>query len=90
MSANNFSAYRGRLAKAGAAIADALRGLPDVGEIADDLATTFQKSLVPRERLTVALSVMMSLDPDSRDTLIRTAERGRKADSVFRRAWRHG
>ena len=50
----------------------------------------------PSERLTVASAAMLSLDPDSRDTLIRAAERGRKADTVFRRAWpaagrdRHG
>ena len=53
-------------------------------------AATFRKSLDPVERLTLATAAMLSLDPASRDTLIRTAERGRKAEDVFRRAWRHG
>ncbi len=93
-----------RLDRASAAIADALRILPAAGdpgymppgEIAEDLAIIFRKRLGPSERLTVASAAMLSLDPDSRDTLIPTAERGRRADSVFRRAWpaagcdRHG
>ena len=98
MNANAISTHQGRLAKAGAAVADALRVLPAAGdpghmppgEIAEDLAITFRKRLGPNERLTLASAAMMSLDPDSRDTLIRTAERAKRADEVFRGAWRHG
>ena len=99
MSANNFSTHRGRqsqLGKASAALADALcirpvNGDPGYipGELVEDLATVFRKRLAPCERLTVASAAMMSLDPDSRDAIIRTAERGRRADSVFRREGCH-
>ncbi len=93
MSANDISSHRSRLDKAGAAVADALRILPVAGdpghmppgEIADDLAIIFRKRLGPNERLTLASAAMLSLGPDSRDALIRAAERGRKADQVFRR-----
>ena len=100
MSANNFSTHRGRqsrLGKASAALADALcitpvDGDPGYipGELIADLATVFRRRLEPCERLTVASAAMQSLDQDSRDALIREAERGRKADAVFRGAWRHG
>jgi len=85
-----------RLDNASAAIADALRVLPSAGEpghmppgdLAAGLASIFRKRLGPCERLTVASAAMLSLDPDSRDTLIRAAERGRKSDQVFRRVGR--
>ena len=94
MSANHVSTHQGRLAKAGAAVADALRILPVAGdpghmppgEIADDLAIIFRKRLGPNERLTLASAAMLSLDPDSRDTLTRAAERTKRAEQVFRRA----
>jgi len=54
----------------------------------EDLAKVFRRRLQPNERLTLASAAMMSLDPDSRDALIRAAERGRRADSVFRRTGR--
>ena len=93
MSANHVSTHQGRLAKAGAAVADALRVLPAAGdpghmppgEIADDLSIVFRKRLGPNERLTLASAAMMSLDPDSRDTLIRAAVRAERAEQVFRR-----
>ena len=100
MSANNFSTHRGRqarLGKASAALADALcikpvNGDPGYvpGELVADLAKVFRRRLEPCERFTVASAALHSLDPDSRDALIREAERGRKADAVFRGAWRHG
>ena len=85
-----------RLDRAGAAVANALRALPAAGEpghmpagdLAAGLATILRKRLGPCERLTVASAAMLSLDPDSRDTLIRAAERGRKAEQVFRRVGR--
>ncbi len=83
-----------RLDGAGAAVASALRvlpvagdpGHPAPGEIAEDLAAIFRKRLGPCERLTVASAAMLSLDPDSRDLLIQAAERGKRAERVFRRA----
>ena len=56
----------------------------------DDLAKVFRLRLQPNERMTLARAAMMSLDPDSRDKVLRAAERGVKADAVFRGAWRHG
>jgi len=56
----------------------------------EDLAKVFRRRLQPNERQTLARAAMASLDPDSRDALVREAERGRKADAVFRGAWRHG
>ncbi len=87
-----------RLDRASAAVANALRALPvagdpghmPAGDVAAGVATILRKRLGPCERLTVASAAMLSLDPDSRDTLIRTAERGRKAEQVFRRVgYRH-
>ncbi len=82
-------------------IADSFGGFCNVADLAKpeaatDLAIIFRKRLRPRERLTLASAAMQSLDSDSRDTLIRTAERGKRAEQVFRRAWpaagrdRHG
>ncbi len=51
-------------------------------------AAKFRKQLNPNERLTLATAAMLSLDPDSRDALINTAERNRRADAAFRRAAR--
>jgi len=78
-----------------AIIADSFGGFCNVASLAQpaavpDLAKVFRRRLQPNERFTLASAAMMSLDPDSRDTLIRAAERGRKADAVFRGAWRHG
>ena len=75
-------------------IISALRGLPDVGDMPPDdivaeLARDLRKHFTPSERLCLALGAMHSLSPDARDKLIRTAERGRKADSVFRRVGCH-
>ncbi len=99
MSANNFSTHRGRqsrLGKASAALADALcitpvDGDPGYvpGELVADLATVFRRRLAPFERLTVASAAIQSLGQDSRDALIREAERGRRADDVFRRVGCH-
>ncbi len=83
-----------RLDGAGAAVASALRVLPaagdpghmQAGDIAAGLATILRKRLGPCERLTVASAAMLSLDPDSRDLLIQAAERGKRAERVFRRA----
>ena len=93
MSANHVSTHQGRLAKAGAAVADALRILPVAGdpghmppgEIAEDLAIIFRKRLGPCERLTLASAAMLSLDPDNRDALVRAAVRAERAERVFRR-----
>ena len=56
----------------------------------EDLAKVFRRRLQPNERQTLARAAMASLDPDSRDALVREAERGRKADEVFRRVAYHG
>ncbi len=78
-----------------AIITDSFGGFCNVASLAQpaavpDLAKVFRRRLQPNERFTLASAAMMSLDPDSRDTLIRAAERGRRADEVFRGAWRHG
>jgi len=93
MSANNFATYQHHLAAAGAAMADAVEAAPDVctlGDVVYDLAKVLRKRLEPTERLIVASGAMQSLDPGSRELMIREAERGRKADAVFSGAWRHG
>ena len=85
-----------RLDRAGAAVAKALRILPvagdpghmPAGDIAAGLATIFRKRLGPCERLTLASATMLSLDPDSRDLLMQAAERGKRAEQVFRRVGR--
>ncbi len=79
----------------GTALMTALRALPDVGDMPPDdivaeLARSFRKRLTIDERRILATAAMLSLDPDSRDALIREAERGRRADEVFRGAGRHG
>jgi hypothetical protein len=56
------------------------------GDLAAGLATIFRKRLGPCERLTLASAAMLALDPDSRDLLIQAAERGKRAERVFRRA----
>ncbi len=75
-------------------INDSFGGFCSVASLAqpaavDDLAKVFRRRLQPNERLTLASAAMQSLDPDSRDMLIRAAERGRKADTVFRRVGCH-
>ncbi len=52
----------------------------------EDLAKVFRRRLQPNERLTLASAAMLSLDPESRDKVLRAAERNRKSDEVFRRA----
>ena len=76
-------------------IADSFGGFCNVASLAqpaaiEDLAKVFRRRLQPNERFTLASAAIQSLDPDSRDTLIREAERGKRADEVFRGAWRHG
>ncbi len=78
-----------------AIIADSFGGFCNVASLAQpaavpDLAKVFRRRLQPNERFTLASAAIQSLDPDSRDTLIHAAERGRRADEVFRRAGRHG
>ena len=75
-------------------IADSFGGFCNVADLAKpeaaaDLSVILRKRLRPWERLTLASAAMSSLDPDSRDALIRAAERGRKADTVFRRVGCH-
>ncbi len=76
-------------------ITDSFGGFCSVASLAqpaaiDDLAKVFRRRLHPNERETLCRAAMASLGPDSRDKVLREAERGRKADEVFRRAWRHG
>ena len=78
-----------------AIITDSFGGFCSVESLAkpaaiEDLAKVFRRRLQPNERLTLARAAMASLDPDSRDALIREAERGRRAEQVFRRVAYHG
>ena len=52
----------------------------------EDLAKVFRRRLQPNERLTLASAAMMSLDPDSRNAIMREAERFRRSEDVFHRA----
>ncbi len=74
-------------------IADSFGGFCNVADLAKpeaaaDLAAILRKRLRPCERLTLASAAMLSLDPDSRDLLIQAAERGKRAERVFRRVGR--
>jgi len=71
-------------------ITDSFGGFCSVESLArpaaiEDLAKVFRRRLQPVERLTLASAAIASLDPDSRDKVIRAAERERKSDDVFRR-----
>jgi len=52
----------------------------------EDVAKTFRRRLHPDERLTLARAAMASLDPDSRNAIMREAERFRRSEDVFHRA----
>ncbi len=76
-------------------ITDSFGGFCSVASLAqpaaiEDLAKVFRRRLQPNERLTLASAAMESLDPDSRDKVLRAAERGRRAEQVFRRVAYHG
>ena len=45
-----------------------------------DLAKVFRRRLQPNERLTLASAAIQSLDPESRDKVIRAAERGKRGN----------
>ncbi len=75
-------------------ITDSFGGFCSVESLArpaavEDLAKVFRRRLQPKERRTLASAALESLDPESRDTLMRAAERGRKAEEVFRRVGCH-
>ena len=72
-------------------ITDSFGGFCSVESLArpaaiEDLAKVFRRRLQPNERQTLARAAMASLCPDSRDKVLREAERNRKSDEVFRRA----
>ena len=71
-------------------IADSFGAFCNVASLAQpaavpDLAKVFRRRLQPVERFTLASAALASLDQESRDKIIRAAERDRKADAVFRR-----
>ena len=73
-----------------AIIADSFGGFCNVASLAQpaavpDLAKVFRRRLQPNERFTLASAAIQSLDPDSRDKVIRAAERDKRAEQVFRR-----
>ena len=84
-------AAHGRLDRASAAVANALRvlpaagepGYPSPGEIAAGLALIFRVRYGPMEKLTLASAAMMSLDPDARHELTQAVERDREPPRPF-------
>ena len=71
-------------------LADSLGGFCNVASLAKpaavaDLAKVFRRRLQPNERLTLASAAMESLDPESRDKVLRAAVRAERAERVFRR-----
>ena len=78
----------GRLDRASAAVANALRvlpaagepGYPSPGEIAAGLALILRARCGPMERLTLASAALMALDRDARQDLLHAAERDRQAE----------
>ena len=73
-----------------AIITDSFGGFCSVESLArpaaiEDLAKVFRRRLQPVERFTLASAAIQSLDPDSRDKVIRAAVRAERAEQVFRR-----